>query len=1005
MLLDEWGNEHFSEGSKGEIATNYFRELFLSSNPYDLESLFSDFPSRITEEMNVSLTATVSPEEIKKAAMSIDGGSAPGEDGLTGSFYQKYWHIVGPAITKEILYFFETTIIPEGWNHTQLSLIPKISNPSRMKDMRPISLCSVQYKIISKVLCNRLERFLPDVVSETQGAFVSGRLISDNIIIAHEMIHSLRTNDRVSEGFMAIKTDMSKAYDRVEWCFLETLLERMGFDRVWVRWIMACVSTVSYSVLLNGSSHGFIKPERGLRQGDPLSPFLFILCAEALVGCLNRAADKGNLHGIQIGSQGPSVHHLLFADDSLLICKADVMEATEILNCLKMYGDASGQLINPEKSSIIFGSKVNGVTKTEVKEVLGIEAEGGDGMYLGLPECFSGSKMQLLSFLRGKLQGRLSGWFAKSLSQGGKEILLKSICLALPIYAMSCFRLPKDTCARLRSAMIEFWWSSGNNRKNIAWVAWEKLCKSKDKRGLGFKDLEKFNQALLAKQAARILNNPDSLLAQVLKQRYFKNSSFLEAGLGSRPSFAWRSIVHGRGLLQQGLMTRVGSGTNTKVWWDRWVLDKVPRVPEYRQDSVIDLTLTVADLVDHNSGAWNRALIYDTFVQKDAELILDMKRSVNRPDEIVWGLLKNGLYSSKSGYALLDTLEDINSPPLTQTPPVETQLWQAIWKTKTTPKLRHFLWRIRAGALAVKERLSSRGIQLDTTCSSCNDGPEDIGHVLFQCKFAQEVWALAAVPMPPSGRWSRSVFLNLHHLIACSKKHSLQPEAGAIFPWLLWHIWKARNSFCFEFTRLDPAMVWEKAKMEAEVWRNLQTAPHDRTPSAVPTRVISNKWTKPMSNWVKCNISSSWVSQNPLSGGAWIVRDSTGKVVFHSRRSFSNLENSLITDLTSLQWAVESMKSLRIDKVMFETSSLALRDAFYHRSLDPQVGQKVNEILQGLNTFMEWRLDHVESSGNRAAKLIAQSVTDDHRFNSYVATGGPSWLQILLHQESSVSGS
>ena len=402
MLLDEWGNEHFSEGSKGEIAVEYFRDLFTSSNPFDLESLFLDFPSRISEEMNVGLTDVVSSEEIKQAAMSVNGGSAPGEDGLTGSFYHRYWHIVGPTISKEVLQFFETAVIPEGWNHTQISLIPKIISPVRMQDMRPISLCGVQYKIISKILCNRMKRILPAVVSETQGAFVSGRLISDNIIIAHEMIHSLHTNERVSEEFMAIKTDMSKAYDRVEWSFLETLLERLGFDRVWVRWVMACVSSVSYSVLLNGGSHGFIKPERGLRQGDPLSPFLFILCAEALVNCLNNAADRGRLHGIQIGALGPLVHHLLFAD-SLLICKANSEEAAEVLDCLNRYGDASGQRINLEKSSIIFGTKVDDAVKADVKLVLEINSEGGDGTYLGLPECFSGSKRQLLSFLRDKL--------------------------------------------------------------------------------------------------------------------------------------------------------------------------------------------------------------------------------------------------------------------------------------------------------------------------------------------------------------------------------------------------------------------------------------------------------------------------------------------------------------------------------------------------------------------------------------------------------------------------
>lgn len=293
MLLDDANQEHFSEGSKGNIVVEYFRNLFMSSNPFDLQSLFQGFESRVSPEMNTRLTATVSTDEIKRVAFVVKGSSAPGEDGLTGVFYQKYWHIVGPALTTEIQLFFETANMSDGWNHTQLCLLPKVIKPTKMKDMRPISLCPVQYKIISKILCDRLKPLLPSIISDTQGAFVSGRLISDNIIIAHEMVYGLQTNDKVAENFMAIKTDMSKAYDHVEWCFLETLLENLGFDRVWIRWVMACVSTVSFSVLLNGRSHGFIKLERGIRQGNPLSPFLFILCAEALISCLNQAEVSG----------------------------------------------------------------------------------------------------------------------------------------------------------------------------------------------------------------------------------------------------------------------------------------------------------------------------------------------------------------------------------------------------------------------------------------------------------------------------------------------------------------------------------------------------------------------------------------------------------------------------------------------------------------------------------------------------------------------------------------
>ena len=336
-----------------------------------MESLLDGFQSRVSAEMNTTLTRPVSDEEIQKAMFGVKGSSAPGEDGLTGEFYKRFWHIVGPSLMMEIKRFFQTAILPDGWNHTQLSLIPKIIRPTKMSDMRPISLCSVQYKIISKILCNRLKGVLPKLISETQGAFVSGRLISDNILIAHEMVHGLCTNDRVSDSFMAIKTDMSKAYDRVEWSFLEVLMEKMGFDHVWIRWIMSCVTTVSFSVLMNGMEHGFIKPERGIRQGDPLSPFLFILCAEALVNCLNKSEESGRLQGIKLAASGPAIHHLLFADDSLLMCRASPEDATEIISCLQRYSEASGQIINPMKSSIYLWQEGSNNFKRRGKTCLG----------------------------------------------------------------------------------------------------------------------------------------------------------------------------------------------------------------------------------------------------------------------------------------------------------------------------------------------------------------------------------------------------------------------------------------------------------------------------------------------------------------------------------------------------------------------------------------------------------------------------------------------------------
>jgi len=201
--------------------------------------------------MNNDLTRPVTIDEIKKAVFSIGPHRAPGLDGFTCNFYHQFWEDINLAIIMEVKKFFEYNYLEQTHNHTNLCLILKIFVPSTMADFRQITLCNVSYKIISKILVNRLKPHLSGIISENQAAFIPGRMITDNVIMAHEVFHSLKVRKRQANSYMALKTDITKAYDRLEWNFLEETMRYMGFVETWICWIMIFVTTVSFSVLIN----------------------------------------------------------------------------------------------------------------------------------------------------------------------------------------------------------------------------------------------------------------------------------------------------------------------------------------------------------------------------------------------------------------------------------------------------------------------------------------------------------------------------------------------------------------------------------------------------------------------------------------------------------------------------------------------------------------------------------------------------------------------------------
>ena len=251
---------------------------------------------------------------------------ALGPDGMPPLFFQHFWPTCGDVVSTMVLDFLNQGISWPNFNETHIVLIPKIKEPKRVTNYRPISLSNVTYKIVSKVIANRLKKILPSIISKTQSAFVHGRLITDNVLVAFETMHHISNKKFGKVGEMARKLDMSKAYDTVGWEYLEKIMKKFGFDERWRVLVMRCVRSVTYSIKINGSPRGHIIPSRGIRQGDPLSPYLFLLCAEGLSTLIKASMARGNMTEVSVCHRGPILSHLFFADDSLIFYKASLEE-------------------------------------------------------------------------------------------------------------------------------------------------------------------------------------------------------------------------------------------------------------------------------------------------------------------------------------------------------------------------------------------------------------------------------------------------------------------------------------------------------------------------------------------------------------------------------------------------------------------------------------------------------------------------------------------------------
>ncbi|KAF5459849.1 hypothetical protein F2P56_019763 [Juglans regia] len=291
----------------------------------------------------------------------------------------------------------------------------------------------------------------------------------------------------------------------------------------------------------------------------------------------------------------------------------------------------AGQVLNKEKSSIFFSKNTPLENQKTILSIAGVKSSGSFEKYLGLPTMVGRAKSKAFHNLIDRAWEKITNWKTSCLSAAGKEILLKSVLQAIPTYTMGIFLLPQSITKRLDQLLGKFWWGSNEGQSKVQWVKWSYLSRGKDQGGLGFRNFSSFNLALLAKQGWNMLNNPNSLSTQVLKQKYFPSKNLLEATVGCRPSLAWKSLMAGLDLLKEGLIWRIGSGLKVKIWEFRWLPKPFSLTPANRNCRLE----WVADLMIPGQKSWNVPLLHSLFSQQEVELIKSIPISLgNREDRL-----------------------------------------------------------------------------------------------------------------------------------------------------------------------------------------------------------------------------------------------------------------------------------------------------------------------------------------------------------------------------------
>ena len=720
-LHDSTGTLITDQQEMGKLASTYYEQLLCAPQLPLPEPIQHMYPNPISEDSRSTISSPVTDEDIKDALFSIPDNKSPGPDGYNAYFFKHCWSIIGPDFIAAVRYFFTANCLPRCVNATRIALVPKVENPSCMNDFRPISCCNVLYKCISKVIVTRLKAALVDVIGPSQTAFLPGRNISEAILLTQELMHNAHLH--TGPARCALKVDLKKAFDTVRWDFILAGLAAINIPPQMVTWVRLCISTAYYTVNFNGEPHGFFKATRGIRQGDPLSPYLFVLAMEGLGGII-RQATQNSVFKYHWRCAPNNITHISFADDLMLYCHADNGSVAILKSCLDKFSNFSGLTINQAKSSIYL-SGVDEATKRDICRQLGFQQGILPVKYLGVPLISTRLNHADCIPLLDRILSRVKLWTSSSLTYAGRLQLIKSVLFSIQVYWSSLFILPCSIIKKLEGIFSAFLWKGTSLAHTGAKVAWHSICYPLREGGLGIKNLKAWNKAAMLKHIWNLMVDKRSLWAVWVHTVLLRHRSFWSLNIPSTTSWSWRKILQSREWCRGWFIKSIGNGLSTSLWYDYWLPDGKRLIDIYPLRVLTSTGLSWNSMVSNiiQDGCWNFPNIYELQAIWNT---INFSPITAREDLCLWTGQQSREFTIKSAWELIRDKRPSNN------------LHHLLWFKGHIPRQSFILWLASLGRLRTMDRL--HGITTNAFCILCGLHVETHEHLFFECTYTGSVW-------------------------------------------------------------------------------------------------------------------------------------------------------------------------------------------------------------------------------------------------------------------------